>query len=311
MLAEKKWIKPKELLYFGYSSTFLFRVTALESDVFQICLCALLLIQVVTLGYLYKTRRGSVMTSSTWASVALVAVAMATPISFLVWRGLPQLRYVQFPWRWLAFLGVVFALALSEIDKPSRRRLICILCLVPQLATFIEVRDFVDPVHLTCSWKSPRFADFEKEVMSGGYRGRPEYAPQAARKLPVRHLELPRFAGLDSHTPLDIQQIEWGPGKKVFETTSEQVAWVRMSVYAYPYWEALADGWQRLEISNDGDGYLLIHCPPGHHRITVCFCANSALRRVAAWVSLIALLSLMLLYGWTMRKVMLNGKPLI
>jgi hypothetical protein len=47
------------------------------------------------------------------AILALTVALMLTPLSSLLWRYLPELRFLQFPWRLTAILAAIFALALS------------------------------------------------------------------------------------------------------------------------------------------------------------------------------------------------------
>ena len=45
--------------------------------------------------------------------LTLVIAFMLSPLSALVWKHLPELRFLQFPWRLTAILAAVFALAIS------------------------------------------------------------------------------------------------------------------------------------------------------------------------------------------------------
>ncbi|HEY0794209.1 MAG TPA: hypothetical protein VGD64_00365 [Acidisarcina sp.] len=64
-----------------------------------------------------------------WVSVLLLPVLIVLsmfPVSDFVWRHAPELRFLQFPWRWLMVMGVCFAmlsgLALSGWLRMKRRQ---------------------------------------------------------------------------------------------------------------------------------------------------------------------------------------------
>lgn len=59
---------------------------------------------------------------STLLLLALVLTFMLTPWSVLLWRHLPELRFLQFPWRLLAVLACVFAFTVSiALPRMNRR----------------------------------------------------------------------------------------------------------------------------------------------------------------------------------------------
>ena len=76
-------------------------------------------------------------TAKVWAAMVLVAAAatvlMVRP-SAIFWSVLPKLRFVQFPWRWMSIVGVVFAFFLAAAVARSRFRWIWIACIAFILA---------------------------------------------------------------------------------------------------------------------------------------------------------------------------------
>lgn len=95
----------------------------------------LLLVTAATLAYvqtrlrklpLPPQRRYSFYCGPAMISVSLIAIAaviafMLTPASSLLWSHLPELRFLQFPWRLLAILAVVFAFGMAMALSPVSR----------------------------------------------------------------------------------------------------------------------------------------------------------------------------------------------
>ncbi|HEV2134958.1 MAG TPA: 6-pyruvoyl-tetrahydropterin synthase-related protein [Terracidiphilus sp.] len=75
-----------------------------------------------------------------WLPLALLPVLvlfLQFPISLPVWNGLPELRYMQFPWRWLLVLEAPMGIFFAAAVWPARRR--WILAVVPLCAALFAV----------------------------------------------------------------------------------------------------------------------------------------------------------------------------
>ena len=60
-----------------------------------------------------------------WTGLALLlaaAVFLMLPFSDSLWRSLPELRFVQFPWRWLLAMNAVAVLFFAAVCAHARRR---------------------------------------------------------------------------------------------------------------------------------------------------------------------------------------------
>jgi uncharacterized membrane protein len=107
---------------------FLFqRTTDPEHDtvLFTASVVALLLVVLTAIALLLSARRDTAedlsqpspkTSTSTMPLIPLtvVLVLMLTPLSAPLWRHLPELRFLQFPWRFLAVIAVIFALATAR-----------------------------------------------------------------------------------------------------------------------------------------------------------------------------------------------------
>ena len=58
------------------------------------------------------------------AILGLVSILLMLPLTGFLWRELPELRFVQFPWRWLDILDLAFAFFVAAaISQMQRRRM--------------------------------------------------------------------------------------------------------------------------------------------------------------------------------------------
>jgi hypothetical protein len=75
--------------------------------------------------------------------LAAASVFLMFPPSIWLWRYLPKLQFVQFPWRWLVPLGIPYAFFVASAIGRSRRRWIWYLALAVVLSAALTtmVRD--------------------------------------------------------------------------------------------------------------------------------------------------------------------------
>src|SRR3984957_6175890 len=111
-----------------------------------------------------------------WRAMLLMAAAatflMLRP-TMIFWELLPKLKFVQFPWRWMSIVGVVFAFFLAATVSRSRFRWIFVVGVALALvggATFF--------VHATW-WDTDDITTLQAGVVAGGgFDGVDEYDPK-------------------------------------------------------------------------------------------------------------------------------------
>ena len=248
------------------------------------------------------------------AAIALAALLpllffLQLPASNLVWKYAPQLRFLQFPWRWLLVIGVTgsffAALALDTrgIARNRRssagglasshsiwiRRAGVGIAVVAMVAIgqrfFFQPCDDEDAV-------APRAAAFQSGPVAAGVEGTDEYTPQSAdngaiqQGLPfVRVFKSPQEDEVDDSAP-DSENPVWKPAirgtvlAKFTATEFNEEHWtIRIESagngYAvlrlmdYPAWRVTANGGPIHARPQRPDGLMTIPISAGSNTIDV------------------------------------------
>ena len=158
-----------------------------DLELMRVSLIAITMIAVTLAGLLVSRLRKTLPPNRRWwiplALIPVVILFLELPISLPVWNLLPELRFLQFPWRWLVVLeapmGVFFASAAwPRNSAPRWRRIaaaaVCAAFFLAASATagrfFFQPCDDEDAV-------APMVAVYRS---GGGFQGTDEYAPIGA-----------------------------------------------------------------------------------------------------------------------------------
>jgi hypothetical protein len=224
-----------------------------------------------------------------WMMLALAAasVLLMFPVSIWLWRYLPKLRFVQFPWRWLIPLDIPYALFLATAIGRSQKRWIwygALAVIVLTTATAI-VRN--------AWWDSEDIPALVTAIHSGrGYDGTDEYAPigcdrynlPGATQDTETSIEVPagpsapRIAEFDPESedivPASNTQIQidrWNSENKAIQVEARSQINLALRLVDYPAWEALIDGAAAQVSRRRETAQMLVQVPAGSHRVEVHF----------------------------------------
>ncbi len=247
--------------------------------------------------------------------LALVGLALAVPSLSWIWKVVPGLPYLQFPWRWQPVTALVATILLMGVWRDRQRlvgwrwRLIFPLAglLVLGLGTltamlvglwpkqdgedrgeversvrleWLEGRRRVDPLSFEegLRLQDAGAVEFVAYTANQVYF-RPRRAETTLYGVIDRPGGLEMIAGEGSVEPLS-QRLE----SREFRLVNQTAVRVRLSTYADPHWRAELDG-VPLPISTEPtSGLMLMDVPPGSHRLTIEYRPP----RGPLWISLIA-----------------------
>ncbi len=240
-----------------------------------------------------------------WLALGGAAVFMMIRPSSFLWRLLPEMKFVQFPWRWLDALAPVFALFAAAAFSRRRERWIAWICILVLIgATGIAIGR-------TTWWDTDSARDIALWMKWGvGYTGTDEFAPRGSDRYalyavnpapdqpPQNTIALAtQFDPLtDTIVPLNGVRVHvesWTAERRVFSTQSARPVNLGLRLLAYPAWDLRIDG-RNVAIQATPAGNMWFRAPAGAHEIDLTF--RRTRDRLLGGV--ISLLSAMLLCGW-------------
>ncbi len=275
--AERHWIAPSALL--GYS--FRDEMPTPHQHHILVLVCALFMLIAAAIALL-SARLALPSTTRprtfliTLLTLAAISVLFELPLSNPLWDVLPELPFVQFPFRFLFLLSLTSTLLLFSADATGRLRRPALA-----LSAALALLPFLAFARLLPLNRFPVMAEAE-EAWSQGFEGTPEYLPATATLIPST---LPPQCPSRALTTL--------PNERLLEIQSPTPCLLDLPVFFYPFWSATLDGATHTPIGPGPSGLLQATLPPGTHRIDVRFNPTSPLRNLASLISAVTLLVLL------------------
>ncbi len=239
---------------------------------------------------------------------AVAALLMTTPLSRPLWKSLPLLRFLQFPWRFLGEAGLALAVlggggAARYLSKGKGGRWLLPL-LYLTLALYALPWLFPDCRRVEATLTPATIIRIEAQTGGIGTTAAADYLPRWVRRLPPAESLLPRYeAHPDGRIPrvdrahlpdgVELLGAEWGLLHDTLHLTATTAFRLVEDRFYFPGWQALLDG-EPVEVAPWGEeGRLSVAIPAGEHRLRIRF-GETPLRHGA---DLLSLVSLALLLG--------------
>ena len=271
---EQRWVNISEVLSPGVrpQDNFLFvKINDADHNRFNLLVSLIATAEMIVLAVaIFFSRRWREKSPALWyALVGWWAFAVLLNFSFtsFLWMHLPELRFLQLPWRWLLCLNVTFALLVTMASQRWISRLLICLAMLALLA-FVWYR--VQPPW----WETA--ADFvemlEQQKTGAGYEGTDEYVPAGADSYEVKH-DAPLVALNENEGATEGQfHIQgWNAESKVFSVRLDRPGELALRLFNYPAWSVEVNGVRVATSNRDVTGQMLIPVQAGESRVTVTF----------------------------------------
>jgi hypothetical protein len=232
--------------------------------------------------------------------LAAVATALMLRFTSLLWQFLPELRFVQFPWRWMSILTIPF---LYFVAAAVARRFRW-LWIAATLALLISTVVFL--VQHTW-WDDEDLSTLRAAIASGeGFDGTDEYDPigddhyNLSAQAPRAQALLAENATAPA-TPPKIVIERWTPEHKIVRVESTQPARLALRLLNYPAWQVQVNGSRVQPTAAEDSGQMIVPLPAGQSRISARF-TRTRDRTLGAIISIVSLLVGVLLFVWGSRN---------
>jgi 6-pyruvoyl-tetrahydropterin synthase related domain len=198
------------------------------------------------------------------AAWGTAATLLMLPITLIFWRYLPELRFVQLPWRWLLCLNVAFTLF---VTMGCRRWLTRFMICAAMLGVVAIVWHRVQPPWWDTAADVQELHDFIED--GDGYEGTDEYVPAGVDPYELKK-DAAQVATV-SGDPAVIHIDRWGAQSKVFSANVARPEKLRIRLLNYPAWRVQLNGREITAGAQAVTGEILIPVDTGSNRVRLTF----------------------------------------
>jgi len=239
-------------------------------------------------GRLWRDARRDVWNAlSSWAFASSV---LMFPVSLFLWKILPKMQFMQFPWRWLLCLSLVFCTFVTVAMRSWwLRGAVCMVSLVVIVAAWNRVQ---------APWwdNAADLREMQDNMATGaGYEGTDEYTPLGADPSAID--KDARKVTVDGPARGDIRVQRWDAESRVFTVQMAAADQVALRLFAYPAWHVQVNGVKVQTSAREATGQLLVPVAAGMNRVELVF-VRTWDRTAGGWISVVTALAIGV---WTWR----------
>jgi hypothetical protein len=306
---EQRWVNIAQALSSGLqpSDNFLYTMTNdPEHNLFNWMASSVAILLLVMTGIAgIAAHRGTAQererdaTRKLWRALLLLSVAatmLMLRLSTIFWEHLPKLRFVQFPWRWMAILAVPYAYFLAA--AMGRRRMgwiwgVLALVVAGGTATFLVQKAW---------WDSEDIPVLREAIANDqGFEGTDEYDPAGDDRYNLPE-KAPRVAILPaeesgvSAPKAEIHIERWTAEEKDLRLTSNEPMRLGLRLLNYPAWRVEVKGKAVTPERAEINAQIVLLLSPGSQRITARF-VRTPDRTLGIAISVLAVLTTLMLFS--------------
>jgi uncharacterized membrane protein len=291
---EQRWVEIAQVLSPGVrpQDNFLFTfIDNADHNRFNLLISIMATTQVILLGIAAVMSRQwrSRAPHEWWALIGwgIASTVVMFSFSFLLYRILPEIRFVQLPLRWLLCLNVAVALLLTMAFRPWLLR---VLACVVMLAVLVWVWHRVQPPWWDTTADVAEMLDNQESNV--GYEGTDEYVPTGADAYEInKDAQQVAFEG-DGTSRIHISR--WTPESRSFTASVGRPGRLVLKLFNYPAWTVEVNGRAVRAGTVEVTGQMIVPVAAGENRVQLTFTRTPD--RIVG--GLLSLATGLLLLGW-------------
>ncbi len=223
-----------------------------------------------------------------WIVLVLWAAACGAlmfPVSSLLWNILPKLEFMQFTWRWLLCLSMVFCLLVTVgLRRWWWRAAICAITLIVIAVAWRSVQ--------APWWDSAAdLREMQDNMATGvGYEGTDEYTPAGSDPAAIADIDkTARKVTVGGPANAAIHVLQWDAEHRVFTAEMSARDELELRLFSYPAWRVEVNGHAVQTEAQPDTGQMLVPVNAGMNRVEIVF-VRTWDRTAGGWISILTAL---------------------
>lgn len=225
--------------------------------------------------------------SELWIAVLLWAAGaclLMFPVSGMLWNILPKMRFMQFPWRWLLCVSMIFTvLVASGLRRWWMRAAVCILSIAVIVVAWRRVQ---------APWwdTAADLREMQDNMATGvGYEGTDEYTPVGADPSAID--KEARKVAVEGPARAVIHVTRWDAEVKAFTAEMSAPDQLAVRLFPYPAWQTSVNGRIVETAARASSGQMLVPVQAGMNHVGIHF-VRTWDRSAGWWISILSLAAL-------------------
>jgi hypothetical protein len=282
---EQKWVNIAEAVSAGSrpQDNFLFVHTSdADHDAFNRIISWVAILEiVVACSAAWASRRWFATRKPAWNALSLWAGGCSIlmfPLTLPLWKYLPKLEFMQFPWRWLLCLSMIFSIFVTAgVRRWWMRGAICAVVVLVIATAWHRI--------LPPWWDNASDLREMRDNMTDdiGYEGVDEYTPMGADPSAVD--KEARKVRVDGTAHAAIHVFQWNAESKFFTAEMSAPAQLALRLFCYPAWKVEVNDRAVEPAEKPGTGQMLVPVEAGVNRVQIRF-VRTWDRTAGEWISI-------------------------
>ena len=211
-----------------------------------------------------------------WAAAGFL---LMFPVSALLWEVLPKMRFMQFPWRWLLCVSMIFAMAVPNgLRRWGMRLAVCALSIVVIVTAWHRLQ--------APWWDTPAdLREMQDNMATGaGYEGTDEYTPVGADPSSID--KDARKVAVEGPARAAIHVLRWDAESRTFTAEMSAAGNLVLRLFPYPAWQTKVNGHAVETTGREGSGQMLVPVEAGMNQVEIRF-VRTWDRSAGWWISIL------------------------